>query len=99
MRFVTRLPAGYPDAAPGVRKESVSRFLFRVRTVVVKRVFLVEDLHRLHGLLGELFESIGGFEVLGIASTEAEAIAWLEEHPDSCDLAVVDLMLEQGSGL
>jgi len=66
---------------------------------VIKRVFLVEDLRRLHGLLGELFESIGGYQVLGIASTEAEAMAWLEEHPDHCDLVVVDLMLEQGSGL
>lgn len=63
------------------------------------RVFLVEDLLRLHGLLSELFESIGGFEVLGTACTEAEAIAWLQEHPDACDLVVVDLMLEQGSGI
>jgi two-component system OmpR family response regulator len=63
------------------------------------RVFLVEDLLRLHGLLSELFESIGGCEVLGVASTEAEAMAWLEEHRDACDLVVVDLMLEQGSGI
>jgi two-component system OmpR family response regulator len=65
----------------------------------LKRVFLVEDLHRLHGLLSELFETIGGYQVLGIVETEAEAMAWLEEHRDGCDLVIVDLMLEQGSGI
>ena len=62
------------------------------------RVFLVEDLQRMRGLLGDLFHSIGG-TVIGTASTEAEANLWLDEHPGGWDVAVVDLVLEQGAGM
>ena len=63
------------------------------------RVFLVEDLQRMRGLLGDLFESIGGFQVVANASTEAEANLWLDDHPGGWDVAVVDLVLEQGAGM
>ena len=63
------------------------------------RVFLVEDLQRMRGLLGELFSSMGGFEVVGNAGTEAEANLWLDEHPGGWDVAVIDLVLEQGAGM
>jgi CheY-like chemotaxis protein len=63
------------------------------------KVFLVEDLLRLRGLLGDLFSSMGGLAVVGAASTEAEARLWLEEHPNDWDLLVIDLVLEQGSGM
>jgi DNA-binding NarL/FixJ family response regulator len=63
------------------------------------RVFLVEDLQRMRGLLADLFHSIGGLSVIGTASTEAEANLWLEEHPGGWDVAVVDLVLEQGAGM
>lgn len=63
------------------------------------RVFLVEDLQRMRGLLGELFDSIGGFTIVGNASTEAEANLWLAEHPGGWDVAIVDLVLEQGAGM
>lgn len=63
------------------------------------RVFLVEDLQRMRGLLGDLFHSIGGLTVIGTASTEAEANLWLDEHPGGWDVAVVDLVLEQGAGM
>lgn len=63
------------------------------------RVFLVEDLQRMRGLLGELFASIGGFNVVATASTEAEANLWLDEHPGGWDVTVIDLVLEQGSGM
>ena len=33
------------------------------------------------------------------ARAEAEAVLWLEDHPAGWDLALVDLVLEQGSGL
>jgi DNA-binding NarL/FixJ family response regulator len=62
-------------------------------------VFLVEDLQRMRGLLGELFESMGGLTVVGSASTEAEANLWLDEHPAGWDVAVIDLVLEQGAGM
>ena len=63
------------------------------------RVFLVEDLQRMRGLLGELFDSMGGFTVVANASTEAEANLWLDEHPGGWDVAVIDLVLEQGAGM
>lgn len=63
------------------------------------RVFLVEDLQRMRGLLTELFQSIGGFTVVGTASTEAEANLWLDDHPAGWEVAVVDLVLEQGAGM
>jgi DNA-binding NarL/FixJ family response regulator len=63
------------------------------------RVFLVEDLQRMRGLLGDLFATMGGIEVVAIATTEAEANLWLEEHPGGWDVAVIDLVLEQGAGM
>ena len=63
------------------------------------RVFLVEDLQRMRGLLNDLFASMGGFKVVATASTEAEAKLWLDEHPGEWDLAIIDLVLEQGAGM
>jgi CheY-like chemotaxis protein len=62
------------------------------------RVFLVEDIERMHGLLQEVFDSFGGV-VVGKATTEAEAILWLDDHKGGWDLAVIDLVLDQGAGL
>lgn len=63
------------------------------------RVFLVEDIQRMRGLLRDVFSSIGGFSVVATASTEAEANLWLDEHPNGWDLAVIDLVLDQGAGM
>lgn len=63
------------------------------------KVFLVEDLQRMRGLLADLFASMGGFTLVGSTSTEAEAKLWLDEHPAEWDVVVVDLVLEQGSGM
>ena len=63
------------------------------------RVFLVEDLQRMRSLLGDLFASMGGLVVVGAASTEAEAKLWLEEHRGEWDVAVIDLVLDQGAGM
>lgn len=63
------------------------------------RVFLVEDLQRMRGLLADLFSSIGGLRVVGHAGTEAEANLWLSDHPGGWDVAVIDLVLEQGAGM
>ncbi|QJW83205.1 response regulator [Ramlibacter terrae] len=63
------------------------------------RVFPVEDLQRMRGLLHDLFASIGGFRVVAVASTEAEASLWLHDNAGQWDLAIVDLVLEQGAGM
>jgi CheY-like chemotaxis protein len=66
---------------------------------VTVKVFLVEDLSKTVGLMRELFETLGGFNVTGSVATEAEAYQWLDEHAQDWDLAVVDLVLEQGTGI
>ena len=63
------------------------------------RVFVVEDQQRMQSLLRELFSAVGGLRVVGTVTTEAEAILWLDEHRREWDVAVVDLLLEQGSGM
>ena len=63
------------------------------------RVFLVEDLQGMRRLIQDLFASIGGLQLVGTAGTEAEANLWLEEHPGGWDVTIIDLVLEQGSGL
>jgi CheY-like chemotaxis protein len=67
--------------------------------LVEVRVFLVEDLKSTQGLLRELFSALGSFSIVATVVTEAEANLWLEEHPAGWDLAVVDLVLEQGTGM
>lgn len=49
--------------------------------------------------LADLLGTLESFRVVGTASTEAEANLWLDDHPDGWDLAIVDLMLDQGSGM
>ena len=63
------------------------------------RVFLVEDSKHLQGVVTDLLRSMGDFEVIGASTTEAEAIHWLVERPAGWDLVVVDLVLEQGTGM
>ena len=63
------------------------------------KVFLVEDMKRLQEVIEDLLEMLGDFELVGSATTEAEANLWLEEHPGEWDLAIIDLVLEQGTGM
>jgi DNA-binding NarL/FixJ family response regulator len=63
------------------------------------RVFVVEDLHNIRVLLNDLLSSRAGFEVVGTATTEAEANLWLEENSGGWDLVIADLILAQGSGI
>ena len=63
------------------------------------RVLIVEDLKRTQSLLADMFEHLGGFAVVACHATEAEARQWVADHPGEWDLAVVDLVLAEGSGL
>lgn len=63
------------------------------------RVFVVEDLGRMRSLFKELFAQLEDVSVVAAAATEAEARLWLDEHPRGWDLAIVDLILEEGSGM
>jgi DNA-binding NarL/FixJ family response regulator len=66
---------------------------------VTIRVFLVEDMKQVQGVLADLLGSIGDFQLVNATGTEAEAKLWLSEHPGGWDLAIIDLVLEQGSGM
>ena len=62
------------------------------------KVFLVEDMKHLQVVISDLLASMGDFLLIGTATTEAEANLWLADNPGRWDLAIVDLVLEQGSG-
>ena len=62
------------------------------------RVLIVEDSRPMQELVGDLLESVGGFEVVGVASNETAATDWLLRHRGGWDLAIVDLLLAEGSG-
>jgi len=62
------------------------------------RVVLVEDLKPMQELIGELLASIGGFELVCVAASETSATEWLLRHKGGWDLAIVDLLLQEGSG-
>ena len=63
------------------------------------RVFLVEDMRQVQVVLSDLLSGLGDFRLIDTAATEAEAKLWLAEHPGDWDLAVIDLVLDQGSGM
>jgi two-component system, OmpR family, response regulator len=63
-----------------------------------QRVFIAADLKRMRELLVDLFSSSGSFQLVGTACTEAEATAWFQQHADAWDLAIIDLVLDEGSG-
>lgn len=53
----------------------------------------------MHSVLRELLSSVGDFQFVGSAGTEAEALGWLDAHRGGWDICVIDLVLDQGSGI
>jgi DNA-binding NarL/FixJ family response regulator len=66
---------------------------------VTTRVFLVEDMQQVHAVLADLLAGVGDFRLVGTAATEAEAKLWLLENAGAWDLAIIDLVLDQGTGM
>lgn len=62
-------------------------------------VFLVEDLKNIQAAMAQMLEGLGDYRIVRTVSTEAEALDWLERHPGGWGLAVIDLVLAQGSGM
>lgn len=62
-------------------------------------VLLVDDVQQLRGVVADMLSTVGDFEVVAQISTEAEANLWLEENRGGWQLAVIDLILEQGTGM
>jgi len=63
------------------------------------RVFLVDDLVTMRSLIEDLLFTIGGLRLMATANGEGEAKVWLDDHAGAWDLAIVDLVLDQGSGM
>jgi DNA-binding NarL/FixJ family response regulator len=63
------------------------------------RVFLVEDVKHMQGVLSDLLQVVGDFHIVASKPTEAEANYWMAENPGAWDVALVDLILEQGTGM
>lgn len=61
-------------------------------------IFLVEDDPKLRETIGEAINNICDARVVGTAETEAQAIAWLNDHHGAWRLAVLDLFLKSGTG-
>jgi DNA-binding NarL/FixJ family response regulator len=63
------------------------------------RVFVVEDVPAVVENVAGLLSAMGGMRLVGKAGSETEANAWLDSNPGGWDVAVIDLVLDQGTGL
>lgn len=63
------------------------------------RVLLVEDMKQVQALVADLLASLGDFRLVHATATEAEAKLWVAENPGAWDLAILDLVLDQGTGM
>ena len=50
-------------------------------------------------LMEDVCAAVGSLRIVATAAGEGEATLWLEDNPGSWDLAIIDLVLEQGSGV
>jgi DNA-binding NarL/FixJ family response regulator len=60
---------------------------------------MVEDQKPTQTIIDELLQCVpGDFEVVACIPTEAQAMDWVSRHRDAWDMALVDLMLTEGTG-
>jgi DNA-binding NarL/FixJ family response regulator len=62
------------------------------------KAFVVEDNVSIRESLIEALAELAGIETAGVASTEAQAVAWLRDPANQWDVAIVDLVLEPRGG-
>lgn len=63
------------------------------------KTYIVEDNPTIRENLIGTLEELAGVTAVGTAETENDGKAWLTDHRQDWDLAIVDLFLKQGSGL
>ncbi|MDH6165774.1 DNA-binding NarL/FixJ family response regulator [Variovorax boronicumulans] len=63
------------------------------------KAYLVEDSAVIRENLVGFLEEVADAEVVASASTEEEAVDWLNHHHHEWDLTIVDLFLKRGNGL
>lgn len=80
----TYIPCDSPVAHPQIRSQK-------------RRAFIAEDTPDVRASLALLLEH-EGFSVVGTAISEFEAIDWLHNNEGQWELAIIDLLLQDGSG-
>lgn len=65
----------------------------------IRPAFLVEDSQLIRDNLIVAMAELADTRVVACAESEAEATAWLRQHPRAWVLAVIDLFLKEGTGL
>lgn len=63
------------------------------------KAFLVEDSPVIRENLIAALEEMSPIEVVGTAEDEHDAVQWITQTDNDCDLVVVDIFLKSGSGL
>ena len=63
------------------------------------KTYIVEDNPTIRENLIGTLEELAAIDAVGTAETENDGKAWLTANPSSWNLAIVDLFLNQGSGL
>jgi DNA-binding NarL/FixJ family response regulator len=63
------------------------------------KVFLVEDNPVIRHSLSAALEELAPVQIVGFAEDEQTATEWLRANGEQCDLLIVDIFLNRGSGL
>lgn len=63
------------------------------------KTFIVEDSAVILENLVDTLEELDNVKVVGSVSDEASAVRAMREHPQQADLYIIDVFLNQGSGL
>ncbi len=61
--------------------------------------YVVEDNPTIRENLVGTLEELTAVRVVATSGTENETLAWLQAHPQDWDLLIVDLFLQQGTGM
>jgi DNA-binding NarL/FixJ family response regulator len=77
------MPAGRPTSSVGAQELAV-------------KAYIVEDNLGIRESLGEALAELAGIEIVGQTGAAAEAIAWLTQPGNTWDVAIVDLLLDEG---
>jgi DNA-binding NarL/FixJ family response regulator len=80
-----------PTAAASVGEQTLG--------VAKLRAFLVEDSPIVVETLSAALEEMAEIDIVGCASTEEAALFWFGSRSDGCDVAIIDIFLQSGSGL
>jgi len=101
--FACRGPPAMKEHSTDDRRTASPTTTFRPRTqttgVTRLRAFLVEDSPLVIETLSAALEEMADVQIVGCAITEEEALSWFGSRTDGCDVAIIDIFLQSGSGL